>query len=384
MTRVVHVTDCYLPRLGGIEMHVSDLARHQRDAGHDTLVATTTLPGPGAPDPAWVRRFGGPDPLSTVPRQLAAAADLARMLEEVAPDVVHVHVSVWSPFATMAAWRSARLGLPTLVTVHSMWSGLGPLPGMAQAVMRLRGWPIHWSAVSDRAAEPLRTMLGPGVPVDVLPNAVDTAAWRVDPVPTEVPTILAVGRLARTKRPLPLARMLRDLRDRLPDDVPFRAVVVGDGPQRGRLERHLHRHDMTDRVELAGRLDRTAIREALARAAVFVAPAELESFGIAALEARCAGVPVVASSRSGVGEFIAHGVDGLLAPTDEGMVDALAGLLADPERRAAMAAHNRSVTPDLGWETAGRRTLALYERAAVLAGAPRRDLAPVVGGMLGR
>ena len=385
MTRVVHVTDCYLPRLGGIEMHVSDLARHQRDAGIEALVATTTPSSAGAPDPEWVRRFGGPDPLSTVPRQLAAAADLARMLAELAPDVVHVHVSVWSPFATMAAWRSARLGLPTLVTVHSMWSGLGPLPAMAQALMRLRGWPIHWSAVSDRAAAPLRTMLGPGVPVDVLPNAVDPAAWRVEPVPTEVPLILAVGRLARTKRPLPLARMLHDLRRRLPDDVPFRAVVVGDGPQRARLERHLRRHGMDDRVEVVGRLDRPAIREALARAAVFVAPAELESFGIAALEARCAGVPVVASSLSGVGEFITHGVDGLLAPTDELMVAALAGLLTDPARRAAMAAHNRSVTPDVGWETAGRRTLALYARAAASAGGGHRVLrAPVAGGMLWR
>jgi len=373
MTRIVHVTDCYLPRLGGIEMHVHDLARHQRATGHDALVVTTTAPDGTTEDPGWVRRFGGNGPWAT--RWLDAEPDLVRMLEQVAPDAVHVHVSVYSPFATLAAWRAARLGLPTLVTIHSMWSGLGPLPGIARAVMRLREWPIHWSAVSDRAAEPLRTMLGPDVPVDVLPNAVDPLAWRVEPVETDVPTILAVGRLARTKRPLPLARMLRDLHRRVGDDVPFRAVLIGDGPQRPRLEGYLHRHQMADWVDLPGRVDRATIRHALARADLFVAPAELESFGIAALEARCAGVPVVASSRSGVGEFITSGIEGVLAPDDGEMVTAMADLLTDPGRRAAMAAYNRTVVPDVGWETAAGRTLELYARAADQARAPHLNRA---------
>jgi len=362
MTRIVHVSDCYLPRLGGIEMHVHDLVRHQRATGHDALVVTTTTAGENDEDPGWVRRFGSDDPAAT--RWVDAADDLVRMLDQVRPDVVHVHVSVWSPFATLAAWRATRLGLPTLVTIHSLWSGLGPLPAMARALMRLRDWPIHWSAVSDRAAEPLRTMLGPDIPVDVLPNAVDPLAWRIEPVPTEVPTVLAVGRLARTKRPLPLARMLRDLHRQVGDEVPFRAVLIGDGPQRPRLERYLQRHAMTEWVDLPGRVDRAAVRRALAGADLFVAPAELESFGIAALEARCAGVPVVASSRSGVGEFITSGVEGVLAPDDDAMVAAMAELLTDPDRRAAMAAYNRTVVPDVGWDTAGGRTLELYARAA--------------------
>ena len=352
----------------GSRLHVHDLARHQRASGHDTLVVTTTAPGEAAEDPGWVRRFGGTGPAAT--RWLDAEGDLTRMLDQVSPDVVHAHVSVYSPFATLAAWRAAQLGLPTLVTIHSMWSGLGPLPGIARALMRLREWPIHWSAVSDRAAEPLRTMLGPDVPVDVLPNAVDPLAWQVEPVPTEVPTILAVGRLARTKRPLPLARMLRDLHARLGGEVPFRAVLIGDGPQRPRLERYLQRHAMTGWVDLPGRVDRATIRHALARADLFVAPAELESFGIAALEARCAGVPVVASSRSGVGEFITSGVEGVLAPDDDAMVAALADLLTDPGRRDAMAAYNRTVVPDVGWETVSGRTLELYARAAEQARAP--------------
>ena len=375
VSRVVHVTDYYLPRLGGIEMHVGDLVAHQRSTGVEASVVTGTAAGPAA-DPAWVQRLGSR--LSP----LAADEALSQLLRTSAPDVVHVHVSVWSPLAMIAARRAAQLGVPTLVTVHSLWSAYGPLPTLAQALLRLRHRPLHWSAVSDRAAQPLRAMLGPGVPVDVLPNAVDVPSWRVTPREPDVPTVVSVMRLARTKRPLPLARMLREVRRRLPAEQPLRAVVIGEGPLRPGLERYLDRHHMRDWVELPGRLDRAAIRDRLASASVFVAPAELESFGIAALEARCVGLPVVASSRSGVGEFITPGVDGLLSPSDAGMVDDLTRLLTDPVLRTAITRHNRTVAPDFGWAAAGARTLEVYARAALVAdartpGAPALPESPV-------
>jgi glycosyltransferase involved in cell wall biosynthesis len=117
-------------------------------------------------------------------------------------------------------------------------------------------------------------------------------------------------------------------------------------------------------VDLPGRLDRAAIHEALARAALFVAPATLESFGIAALEARTAGLPVVASSRSGVGEFITSGVDGLLGDTDQIMVEQMVRLLTDHRLRASMSAHNRLVPPRHDWLAACRRTEELYQLSA--------------------
>lgn len=363
VSRVLHVTDYYLPRLGGIEMHVSDLVAHQRRSGVEASVATTTTATGPVPDPAWVHRLG-----STL-SPLAADEALSRLLRAAAPDVVHVHVSVWSPLAMLAARRAARMGVPTLVTVHSLWSGYGPLPTLARSVLRLRRLPLHWSAVSDRAAQPVRAMLGPDIPVDVLPNAVDVPSWRVAPREPDVPTIVSVMRLARTKRPLPLARMLREVRRQLPSELPLRAVVIGEGPLRPGLERYLDRHRMRDWVELPGRLDRSAIRDRLAAASVFLAPAELESFGIAALEARCVGLPVVASSLSGVGEFITPGVDGLLSASDAGMIDDLARLLTDPALRAAITRHNRTLAPDFGWPAAGARTLELYARAALVADA---------------
>lgn len=370
--RILHVTDCYLPRLGGIETHVHDLVLQQRAAGHDARILTAT-PGAGtdSPDPGWVHRVA-PDARITTWATLLTPTHLREVLADAEPDVVHVHASVLSPLATATARQAAARGLPTLVTIHSMWSRLGVLPAVARSSLGLGNWPVHWSAVSDVAAEPLRRMLGPDVAVDVLPNAVDPGFWKVDAAPPDLATIVSVMRLARIKRPLPLARMLRQVRDDIPAGLPLRAVIIGEGPQRAALQRYLDRNRMSGWVELAGRLDRTSIRDRFARASVYVAPAELESFGIAALEARCAGLPVVASSQGGVGEFITSEVDGLLAATDREMAAAMAHLVMNEPRRTAIAEHNRTVEPELGWPAACTRSLEAYERAACVARVSRR------------
>jgi glycosyltransferase involved in cell wall biosynthesis len=374
VTRVLHVTDCYLPGLGGIEVHVSDLVAHQRASGVDAQVVTLT-PDVGQGDPAWVHRVGrrpgrpDPDPSRSL---LAADADLRRLLARWRPDFVHVHVSMFSPLATLAARRAGSAGLATLITVHSVWSRLGPLPVAARTLLQLRRWPVQWSAVSDAAARPLREMLGPDLDVAVLPNAVDPAVWRPPDSPTDgaaspTPTLVSVMRFTRTKRALPLARMLLEVRRTLPDELPFRAVVIGDGPRRPAFQRFVNRNQMRDWLDLPGRLDRPSVREHLSRADCFVAPAELESFGIAALEARALGLPVIASARSGVGEFIRHGREGLLVDSDRGMVAAMSRMVTNAPLREAIRDHNRHVPIEHDWAAGLRRTHALYARAANLA-----------------
>ena len=178
--------------------------------------------------------------------------------------------------------------------------------------------------------------------------------------------VVAVMRLAPRKRPVPLLRMLRDAREALPPGVRLRAVVVGEGPQRAAMERFLRANAMTGWVELVGRWDRDRIRELYRRADLFVAPAVLESFGIAALEARCAGLPVLGRSQSGVREFVADGVEGALAPTDGDLTAALVRLAASPALRRRIGDHNRAVPVSVTWPDVLARTTAAYHRAATL------------------
>jgi glycosyltransferase involved in cell wall biosynthesis len=367
--RIAHVTDVFLPRLGGIETHVDELVRQQRARGLDAEVLTPP-PAVVDGDPAWVRR---------VP-----AKEARRLAEHY--DVVHVHVSMFSPFGVGVARAAIRLGMPVLVTVHSMWSGAGGLLRLA-SLAGLRRWPVAWSAVSGAAADTFGRSLG-GVAIAVLPNAVDVASWRgaggspAGPTATGAPvTIVSVMRLMPRKRPLQLLRTFERVRRLTGDDV--RLVVVGDGPLRRHLERHVRRRGLGDAVRITGRLPRHRVAHELASASVYVAPAPNESFGIAALEARCAGLPVVARRRSGVGEFVRDRVDGILVDDDAAMTAALADLVRDPTLRDRIAAHNRAVVPAFDWDDVLDRTSDLYRLAAervrageVPAGAP----APVLVG----
>jgi len=364
--RIGHVTDFYLPRLGGIEMNVHDLATRQQAAGHEVEVITAT-PGAG-PDDLPVRRvtedFRRPSALHP-----AAPLRVGGLLRSGGYDVVHVHIGVFSPLAFAAAGAAAAAGIPAVVTLHSLLSPYQPAFRAADGVIGWAGWPVQWTAVSDVAADSIRDLVGPRRPVLVLPNGIDPAQWRIRPQPRHPEEVLvaAVMRLATRKRPLPLLRMLRRARAQLPSTVDLRAVVIGEGRQRPALERYLRRHRMSGWVELPGRLPRHKIAQVFERTDLFVAPAVLESFGIAALEARCAGLPVLARSGCGIGTFVEHGQHGLLAADDAGMTRHLVRLASEPGERARLAAGSRLSPPDLGWSSVLDRTSAAYASAELLA-----------------
>jgi glycosyltransferase involved in cell wall biosynthesis len=351
--RILHVTDVYLPRVGGIEMHVSDLACAQRAEGHDVDVLTLT----SAPLPTAVGSVIGPhldaglwSKANFVWRHRAYAAERSY-------DVVHVHCSAVSPlgFATVAQAR-----IPTVVTVHSLWRRYTILYRVADLGLRWSKLPVVWSAVSESAAKSVRRAAAAKIDVAVLPNAVNLNAWRVTRPPCEPDEfrIISVMRLAARKRSMPLLKILRAVRDAAPPATRMSAMIVGDGPQRGRVERYVRRHAMNEWVTLTGQLDRSEIATALARSDVFVAPATLESFGIAALEARAAGLPVVGRCDTGLSDFVGDG--GVLVDSDRAMVNALTTMLSGGLR--LQPSDDRGLTA-LSWPSIVERTDRLYMRA---------------------
>jgi glycosyltransferase involved in cell wall biosynthesis len=350
--KVLHVTDSYLPTIGGIELHIHDLATRQQAAGHHVAVATRSE--------VW-------------------GSGRRRCFLDEAPDVVHAHVSIISPFALATARRAGRLGIPTVVTVHSLWTHIGRLPELARDLWGMGRWNVTWAAVSERAAQPVREVLA--VPVHVVPNAVDLDTWAPfrELPDADPPQVLSVMRLTSVKRAMPLVRTLHRAAER----TGVAATIVGEGPERVSVQRYLRRHRLTDRIRLTGALDRAEIRQHLARTSVFLAPAHRESFGIAALEARASGVPVVASGRSGVATFIEHGTDGLLGDNDRELADHLVTLLDDTRLRDRMAWHNRAVPPAYGWNQALLRNEALYELAARSAGRRQAGRADLGGAFVG-
>ncbi len=373
--RILHVSDSALPQLGGIEMHVHDLAQRQHALGHHVRCATLT-PGPWAAGGMVVRlpqANGFPRP--------AALAELSTLIRTGRFDVVHAHSSLVSPLAWAGAGLAARTGVPAVLTMHSMLPRTFPartvLAGALLAGVTGSGGAaalasVAWTAVSSSAAALLHAA-APAHEVAVLPNGIDPDDWIAPDAPPPPPlTLVSVLRLARRKRPLPLLTVLRTIRRAVPAEIPLRAVVIGSGPMDRVVRRRVSGSDLARWVEVPGQLPRSAIRSLLQRSHLYLAPATLESFGIAALEARSAGVPVIGMARGGVGDFISHGVDGLLVDSDAAMARAAAGLLTDQLALHRLQHHTRTVAPRFTWPTVLARHDTAYADAARLAGRGRR------------
>ncbi|GAA1575826.1 N-acetyl-alpha-D-glucosaminyl L-malate synthase BshA [Actinomadura kijaniata] len=369
--RILHVSDSYLPRLGGIEVQVDGIARAQRAAGHDVAVATATPGHAGGPPPS------SPYPVDRLvlpmPWELPVGRSVGALLTHRKPDVLHVHAGAASPFAWRAVGRGLDVGLPVVLTVHSLWGPLSRTAYRALFTSWSRRHGLVVTAVSEAAAYPVRRVVDGRVPVRVVSNGVDLERWHASggPVPPGGGPmhVVAVGRLAPRKEPITLLRVLRDVAAA----VPIRATIVGEGPARARMERFLRRHGMETWVRLTGRLDQPGVREVLAGADVFLAPAARESFGLAALEARLAGVPVVAQAGSGVADFVRSGREGLLGRTYADLSAALVTLARDPSLRHRMAAHNRATEPlRVTWPRVLEEFADCYEQAAGVPLTPAR------------
>jgi len=367
--KIALVCDWYHPRVGGIELHLQDLAARLTAAGHNVVIVTPT-PGEPVVDGIAVERIAA----SRAPRfeflyTPGGVRAVGEILERQAIDVAHCHVSIVSPAALGGAVQAVRRRIPTVLTFHSIVPQTRLLAHAARMALGTGSWPALFTAVSNRVARDVRPIAG-GRGVTVLPNGIDVGAWQCQAAARDekIVNIVSVMRLNSKKRPHKLVDLMRALSARLHGDMIARLTIVGDGPERTSLSRVIVRYGLSDRIVLAGRRSRAEIRTLLSASDVFVLPTVRESFGIAALEARCAGVPVVAMRASGVAELIEHGREGLLAGSDVELVDCVAALIAHPDRRQAIADYNRSTSPPFDWPRVIDAHVSVYREAIALTG----------------
>lgn len=367
--KVALLSDCYPPRLGGIETQVHGLARALAGAGHAVEVFTIT-PEPAGRGPADgfpVHRLGlrrelpGGLLINPIARRALRAA-----LRSGGFDVAHAHLGVLSPFATDGVQVALADGLPVAATWHSV-------TGRSEPMMRALGHTARWarrgvalSAVSAVAAAPVQRTAK--APVAVVPNGIDTSFWSVgDPIGRDRGEHRAGGlhvvsamRLTARKRPQQLVDLVEQARADSGQDIGL--TVAGDGPLRRRLEARRPQW-----CRLPGRLEPTALRGLYRCADVYAAPTVLEAFGIAAAEARCCGLPVVTRAESAVSSLVEHEWTGLVAGDDREFAAALARLASSPPLLQHLSSYSRSERPALGWGDVLTTVLAEYERAILLA-----------------
>lgn len=328
------------PLEGGVTRHVLDLVR-----GLDPDVYQIDVACPRASD-LWASLEGTPGVrrYAIAPNRQPTLADgvtLGRLLALAKrADIIHAHSSKAGFLARLAAAAHGRASA-CIFTPHgwSFWSGRG---AKARAYRSLERMAARWCrtiiAVSEyerRAG--LAHRIGAPEQYRVIRNGVDLQRFdgRYAPVSGRV---LMVGRLAAPKRPDLAIRAVQALRSRFPN---LALDLVGDGPERRRIEDLIADLGLRDRVRVLG--SRHDVPALLSSAQCVVLASDSEACPLSVIEGMAAGAPVVASRVGGMPEIMEAGATGIL--TDPGSVEALAtalgDVLSDPQRAQRMGEAGR-------------------------------------------
>ena len=176
-------------------------------------------------------------------------------------------------------------------------------------------------------------------------------------------TVSTAARLIERKKVHVLIEAFAKFRQAVPE---ARLVVIGDGPERPRLEKLAVRRGVAAAVQFTGHLSHREVVTRIAESHVFVLPSVRESLGTVYFEAMSQGVPVVGTVGEGIADFIADGNDGFLVrPNDtEAIVGVLQALHGTPElwRRIAGAGRDRFERSRVRWTDSVRAHLDLFAR----------------------
>ncbi len=180
----------------------------------------------------------------------------------------------------------------------------------------------------------------------------------------EQPTLVTVGHLIERKRHADVLRAIWVLRERFPS---LRYVIIGDGPERARLELLTDALGLRERVEFTGQMENAAALERARRCSIFVMPSVDEAFGVAYIEAMAGWLPAVGSvGEPGPAEIRRYG-EGMriVPPADvERLAERLGEMLEDTDLIAHVGGRaRRTVEAEFSWDACGAATVAAYEKA---------------------
>ena len=348
MPRTLIITNDFPPRVGGIESFVSDVCEL---LDHDVVVYAPGTSGAAASDrecPFPVIR-NGPLMLPT-PRIAARAVELLR-----ASGATRVIFGAAAPLGLLAPVlrRAGASHIVGLTHGHETW--WARLPVARQLLHRIGDSCDHLTAISGFTERRIASALSPDARRRLLRLAppVDPDSFR----PPEAAAVrsavrcIAVGRLIPREGRVHAAPGLADSDRSDRRSVAARElIVVGDGPQRARLERTIHELELSDCARIIGAVPRAQVIAQLQQASVFALPVRTqlaglnpEGLGLAALEAAACGLPVIVGHSGGAPETVREGDTGFVVPSDDHqlLAERLSLLLDDPSLAQQMGSRGR-------------------------------------------
>ncbi len=355
--RRVHVLswrDLEHPWAGGSELHINEVARCWAAAGIDVIIRTGAVAG----QPAVIERDGYRVVRSGGRVTVLAQAPAARWRRRLGPH--DGLVEVWHGVNFLAPlWARG----PRISVVHHVH---GPqfrevLPrGPAEVAMLLERavYPRLYRAsrLVAVSASTRRSLVALGYPAEHVDVAENGVAERFTPGGPKSPTplVLAVARLMPQKRVPLLVEVLAEVRHRVPA---LRAVIVGDGPDRPRVEDRVRALGCSGWLELAGRVDDDELLRLYREAWVLASASSAEGWGLTITEAAACGTPAVATRIPGHEDAVLDGVSGLLASDPCAFADQLSAVLCDGALRARLAHGALERVAGLRWSQTALRLL---------------------------
>ena len=385
--RILMLSWEYPPRIiGGVSRHVYELCNALADKG--AAVDVVTCEHPGAPPEedingvkvhrvpvegdstdfiAWVRRLN---------EATEAKADELLASKKNKCDIIHGHDWL-AEFAARSLKHKHKL--PLVATIHATEYGrnYGIHTDLHRYISHVEWEFAHeaWRVIActHYMKEEIHNILGPPLDkIDVIPNGVDAGKFNIDfdkqsfrrgYAGDDERLVFFVGRMVHEKG----AGVLIDAMSRIAESgLPAKLLIVGGG-DRSALRDQAEKLGIGDKVYFAGYVDDDMLLKFYNVVDVAVFPSLYEPFGIVALEAMAAKVPVVTSDVGGLREVVDHGITGIT--TSAGNPDSLAWgimqILNNPNAARAMAetAYMKTLNA-FSWSRIAEQTIEVYNRVA--------------------
>ncbi|HEX8659612.1 MAG TPA: N-acetyl-alpha-D-glucosaminyl L-malate synthase BshA [Hymenobacter sp.] len=284
------------------------------------------------------------------PYELALTSKMVDIVQNEKLDVLHVHYAIPHASAAFMAkqiLRTRGIHIPVVTTLHGTDITLVGKDASFEPVVTFS---INQSDGVTSVSADLRRETYEYFAVEkditVIPNFIDLqrfkkqdkSHFRAAIAPEGEKLLVHTSNFRTVKRVEDVLRIFVGVREQ----IPAKLLLVGDGPDRTRMEKLARDLDVHRDLRFLGKLE--AVEEVLSVADLFLMPSENESFGLAALEAMACEVPVVSTNAGGIPELNVHGVTGMLSEIGdvEDMIKNSLYVLADenlPRFKAAALAH---------------------------------------------
>jgi N-acetyl-alpha-D-glucosaminyl L-malate synthase BshA len=303
------------------------------------------------------------------PYELALSSKMVNVTTQYKLDVLHVHYAIphaYAGFMAKQILRDKGIEIPLITTLHGTDITLvGKNPSYKPAVT----FSINHSDVVTSVSESLRqdtlALFDIKKEIEVVHNFVDLSLYHPEEscknnfAPNGEKLITHISNFRKVKRIDDVVNIFRIVQA----EIPAVLLMIGEGPEKEKARQMAREMGIEDKIKFLGKT--TEVERILCFSDLFLLPSDKESFGLAALEAMAAGVPVISSNTGGLPEVNIHGETGYTANVGdfEEMGRRAVQLLKDPELFYTFSKAARAKAETFSIEKIGPAYVGLYERA---------------------